>query len=282
MERILALADFSNLAFRSHSRAGMSSYAMVRRVLLRTREVVRAIGATDLAFVFDPDPTPSIHWSGPAEEARVPAARAILRSLGYPCYQDGISADDLLIAAARRAEEAGFTRVAVISHDRDLLAAVSAQTSLIRPETQGHLDIWDAARITRRFGVPAAAFADLRVLGCRPFFGTTRAILDGKASRRLLHLYGSLENIYLHLAEIEPERLRDHLAADEAFARSRLAGIRAIEAASVLIDREGGHLGQPVAGPIDPGLWGLDRGGLLESSDEPRLALWGQRSPGVS
>jgi hypothetical protein len=276
--RVLVLADFSNLAYRVTPTFSMAPYPMVRRALLRVRDVARAVGATDLAFAFDPDPALSPLFGGAPEEARTPVARRLLRELGYPCYQEpGVSADDLLIALARTAEGAGFGAVVIASHDMDLLAAVSPRTSLVRPMTAHgtflRFDIWNAERIAKRFGIPIARLVDLRVLGCRPYLGTTHAILDGRSSRRLLARYGSLASIYAHLPEIEPAGLRDRLASQETFAGERLASIQAVAERVVAFDPDAGRLGVRGAHhPIDAGLEGFQRHSLLLAADGPRLA----------
>ncbi|MCX7599534.1 MAG: DNA polymerase I [Armatimonadetes bacterium] len=136
----------------------------------------------------------------------------------------GVEADDVIATLARRAAAEGW-QVLAVSGDRDLVQIVGPQVRLLAT-VRGFTDtrLYDEDRVREEFSVEPRRVAELKGLG-----GDSSDNIPGvpgigpKTARKLLQQYGSLDELYKHLDEIQPPRianlLREHRQSAELGAR---------------------------------------------------------------
>ncbi|WP_322799891.1 DNA polymerase I [Thermoflexus sp.] len=142
---------------------------------------------------------------------------------------EGYEADDVIGTVAHQALQRGM-EVLIVTGDTDAF-------QLIRPgirvlTSRRHFDdivIYDVEAIRERYGLEPHQLVDLKALTGDPSDNIpgVRGIGERTATE-LLKRYGSLENIYAHLEEIQPERIRRLLEAgrEQAFLSQQLVRIR--------------------------------------------------------
>lgn len=281
--RRLLLIDFLNLAFRAfHAIPPLTSppredapegedIALTHGVLSMTAGLIRAAGASHVAFAFD-SRTPTFRaelrtlYKAQRKEpdqsliAQLPRASQAIGMMGYGRYRaDGFEADDVLATLAHQAEQANsFEHVFIATADRDLLSATSPHTTLLWTGRGISNLVWYTPdKVREVYQLEPEQMVELKALvgdssdnfpGC-PGIGP-------KGATDLLVRYGTVANIYEHLDELKPgprkkltALLGESTAADQQpqTARElvelchRLAGLR--RDAPVLLDPESGRLG---------------------------------------
>lgn len=155
----------------------------------------------------------------PPEDLIVQLRRAseVVRAFTPHVWQkDGFEADDLIATAIRRARSVGLSSL-IIGADKDLMQLVGEDVRM-----------WDVMRdriigpdeVFEKFAVRVDQLGDLLAL-----MGDSSDNIPGvsgigpKTAAELLNAYGTLDEIYAHLAEIPRKRIRDLLAEHEASAR---------------------------------------------------------------
>lgn len=158
---------------------------------------------------------------------------------------EGYEADDVIGTAAHQALQRGM-EVLIVTGDTDTF-------QLIRPgirvlTSRRHFDdvvIYDVEAIRQRYGLEPHQLVDLKALTGDPSDNIpgVRGIGERTATE-LLKRYGSLENIYAHLHEIQPERVRRLLeeGREQAFLSKQLVQIRTD--APITIDWEACRVGR--------------------------------------
>jgi len=172
--------------------------------------------------------------------------RQIIEAFAIPILAvEGYEADDVIGTAARQALERGM-EVLIVTGDTDTF-------QLIRPgirvlTSRRHFDdivIYDVQAIRERYGLEPHQLVDLKALTGDPSDNVpgVRGIGERTATE-LLKRYGSLENIYAHLDEIQPERVRRLLEAgrEQAFLSKELVRIRTD--APIAVDWEACRVGR--------------------------------------
>lgn len=163
-------------------------------------------------------------------DAQLARIRQIIAAFAIPALTaEGFEADDVIGTAATQALARGM-EVLIVTGDTDTF-------QLIRPglrvlTSRRHFDdvvIYDVEAIRERYGLEPSQLVDLKALTGDPSDNIpgVRGIGERTATE-LLKRYGSLENLYAHLDEIQPERVRRLLEAgrEQAFLSKRLAQIR--------------------------------------------------------
>ncbi len=164
----------------------------------------------------------------PAElKVQIPFVREALAHLEIPILElPDFEADDVIGTLAVKAAEVPMECV-IATSDKDLLQLI--RDPWIKVWHTRHERLLDEAGAEELFGVPPARVADVLALmgdasdnvpGC-PGIGE-------KGARKLVRQWGSIENIYRHLAEVTPARPRHALEAnrDEVELSRRLVEIR--------------------------------------------------------
>ncbi len=158
------------------------------------------------------------------EELRqqVPVMKEVLRAMGIRLIeQAGLEADDLLGTIAKKAEAQGM-EVSLVSGDRDLLQVASDHIKIRIPKTKGNrteVEDYYAADVEKTYQVDPIGFIDLKAL-----MGDTSDNIPGvpkvgqKTATDLMVRFGSLENIYAHVDEIEKKSIRESLIENKELA----------------------------------------------------------------
>ena len=146
---------------------------------------------------------------------QVPVMKEVLRAMGVCLIeQAGLEADDLLGTIAKKAEAQGM-EVSLVSGDRDLLQIASDHIKIRIPKTKGNrteVEDYYAADVERVYQVDPVGFIDLKAL-----MGDTSDNIPGvpkvgqKTATDLMVRFGSLDNIYAHVDEIEKKSIRESL-----------------------------------------------------------------------
>ena len=154
------------------------------------------------------------------EELReqVPLMKELLIAMDIPIMEkEGFEADDLLGTAAKKAEKEGY-EVSLVSGDRDLLQIASDKIKIRIPKTKpGRTEIEDynTKDVIEKYKVDPAQFIELKAL-----MGDTSDNVPGvpkigeKTATDLMVRFGSIENIYASLDQIEKKSVRETLAAN--------------------------------------------------------------------
>lgn len=123
---------------------------------------------------------------------------------------DGVEADDWIATIARQAVAAGL-RVCIASQDKDFMQLVSEQVSLLNPADKT-AQPWGREQVRVKTGVEPGQVVDwLSLVGDSVDNIKGAPGVGPKTASKWLEQYGTLEGCYEHLAELEPERLRETL-----------------------------------------------------------------------
>jgi len=223
----------------SVSKTGEPTGAVYGFVMMLLK-VLQDLEPTHWAISFD-RPTPTFrHLEYEAYKAQRPRApdelvrqfkrvREVVDAFRMPVFEvDGYEADDVLGTIARAASSQGIATI-IVTGDNDELQLVSDKVSVLLPQrTFGETTLHDVEAVRKKFGISPEQIPDLKALK-----GDTSDNIPGvpgvgdKTAVRLLGQFGSIENIYRHIDEVTPPKLRELLASQETTARSgkRLATI---------------------------------------------------------
>jgi DNA polymerase-1 len=143
---------------------------------------------------------------------QVPPLLDTVRALGLPLLQiEGVEADDVIGALAKRATELGMETV-ISTGDKDMAQLVDEHVTLVNTMSRTTLD---TAGVEEKFGVTPAQIVDYLAL-----IGDSSDNIPGvpkvgpKTAAKWLGNWGSLEGIIEHVGEIKGkvgESLREHL-----------------------------------------------------------------------
>jgi len=138
---------------------------------------------------------------------QLPYIREVAEALGIPILSlAGYEADDLIATLATRLPNP----VVIVAGDRDLLCLVSERVYLWDPLRE---KTYTPEEVERRYGVPPERFADFRALTGDPSDNLPGVKGVGeKTAAALLRAFGSLEEIYRRLEEVNPPRVRKLLS----------------------------------------------------------------------
>lgn len=152
------------------------------------------------------------------EELReqVPLIKEVLTAMNITILTlPGYEADDILGTIAKR-EAANGAEVSVVSGDRDLLQLADSHIKIRIPKTsKGKTEVHDyyPEDVKREYQVTPLEFIDVKAL-----MGDASDNIPGvpsigeKTATNLITAYGSIENVYAHLAEIKPPRAQKAMA----------------------------------------------------------------------
>ncbi|MDZ4277957.1 MAG: DNA polymerase I, partial [Dehalococcoidia bacterium] len=147
--------------------------------------------------------------------------RELIEAFGIPIYmQQGYEADDVLGTLAKQAEEAGIETY-LVTLDSDIVQLVrdGVKVFMMRPYQRDTVT-YDAAHARERYGIEPQRMADLKGLQ-----GDTSDNIPGvpgigeKTAVKLVEQFGSIENLYEHIDDVKPDKLRENLREHEAQAR---------------------------------------------------------------
>ena len=156
----------------------------------------------------------------PAEfSPQVPLLRELLTCFGIPFLElDGYEADDIIGTLATKAAADGKFETFIVTGDRDALQLVRPFVNVLFTK-RGISDmvLFDEATFHKEYG-----FAPIRLIDLKGLMGDTSDNIPGvpgvgeKTAIKLLLEYGSLEDVFLHLANISGKKLQERLMANQA------------------------------------------------------------------
>ncbi len=145
----------------------------------------------------------------------------LIEAFSIPIYMaEGYEADDALGTLAKQAEELGVeTYLVTLDSDVVQLVRDGVKVFMMRPY-QRDIVVYDENAARERYEIDPQQMPDLKGLK-----GDTSDNIQGvpgigdKTAVKLIQQFGSIENLYKHLAEVTPEKLRENLRAHEKQAR---------------------------------------------------------------
>ena len=160
---------------------------------------------------------------------QIPLIHEVLDAFGIRHFElDRYEADDIIGTLAKTAEEAGLpTRI--VSGDRDLLQLVSDQVHvLVTRKGVTEVDVYDPKAVKEKYNLKPEQIIDLKGL-----MGDASDNIPGipgvgeKTALKLLHQYGTLENVLQHQEELPGKKLRERVKEhrEQAELSKRLATI---------------------------------------------------------
>lgn len=151
------------------------------------------------------------------EELReqVPLMKEMLTAMGIKIVSKaGYEADDLLGTLAVRSEKEGMD-VTILSGDRDLLQLATEKVMIRLPKTsrgKTTIENFHAAEVLKKYQVTPPQIIELKAL-----MGDSADNIPGipgvgeKTATKMIVEFGTIENAYVHLEEIKPNKARESL-----------------------------------------------------------------------
>ena len=146
---------------------------------------------------------------------QVPMLKEVLRAMDIELVEKaGYEADDILGTLAERCEKEGM-EVTVVSGDRDILQLASDRIMIRMPKTvrgKTTIENYHAKEVMERYQVEPKQIIELKAL-----MGDTSDNIPGipgvgeKTAKKLIVEYGSIENAYVHVEEIRPNKAKESL-----------------------------------------------------------------------
>lgn len=141
---------------------------------------------------------------------QIPYIRDAVRAYNITFLEEsGFEADDLIASAARRLAGDGH-EVVIVSGDKDLLQLVDEKTTFWDPMNNRR---FDPAAVQDKYGVAVTELLDYFAL-----VGDSSDNIPGvpgvgpKTAQKLISEFGSLDNLYDKLAELDKQKLAEKLA----------------------------------------------------------------------
>lgn len=162
---------------------------------------------------------------------QVPVIKDVLTSMNIKIIEkEGYEADDILGTVGKDAVKKGY-EVVIVSGDRDLLQLAEDHILIRIPKTKHgatEIENYYAKDVENTYNVTPLEFIDLKAL-----MGDTSDNIPGvktigeKTAAKLISMYHTVENLYEHIDEVTPERVKNALIAgrEDAFLSKTLATI---------------------------------------------------------
>lgn len=155
--------------------------------------------------------------------------KQILETMNIPIYIIArYEADDIIGTAVREAKELGYDSY-IISPDKDMTQLVNSKVKVLKPgKSSDEFVVFDEAKVKEVFGfVPKYIVDYLALVGDSSDDIPGVAGVGEKTAAPLIQKYGTIENLYEHIDEVEKETLRTKLlkSKENAFLSKRLATI---------------------------------------------------------
>lgn len=157
-------------------------------------------------------------------KGQIQRVRQVVDAFGIPRFEvDGFEADDVLATLATQASEQGIQTV-IVTGDADMLQIVSPKIRVLYPKRSFSEPIlFDEASVREKYGLSPSRLPDFKALigDISDNIPNIKGIGE-KTAVRLIENFGSIQNLYEHLEQVSPERLRATLEANRQQAtRSR-------------------------------------------------------------
>ncbi len=162
---------------------------------------------------------------------QIPRIKQVIELLGIPQIEmDGFEADDIIATLAHQASEQKVESFLVTS-DKDFMQLVDDYTFLLKPskEFKDGLEVVSSRGVMEKFGVPPRQVIDIQAIT-----GDSVDNIPGvkgigpKGAVPLIEKYGTLENLYKHIEEIDKKSIKTKLVEHKemAFLSKKLATLK--------------------------------------------------------
>jgi DNA polymerase I len=168
--------------------------------------------------------------------------RQLVDAFRIPVFEmDGFEADDMLGTLSSQASRQGLD-IVIVSGDADIMQLVSPRVSVLYPKPRGTFSdtiLYDEDQVLERYGVRPGNIADYKAL-----VGDTSDNIPGvhgigeKTAVKLIRQFGTIEEIYIHIDEVIPLKLRALLADNVDTARQSKKLTTIVTDAPVTLDPE--------------------------------------------
>ena len=145
--------------------------------------------------------------------AQFPKVREVVKALRIPVYELQVfEADDVIGALTVQAEEVPV-ETTIVTVDLDMLQLVTDKTRLMTTRSGvENTVIYDPARIWERYGLRPDQMIDYKALKGDPTDNIPGVPGVGeKTAAKLVAEWKDLDNLYAHIEDVKPEKLRDKL-----------------------------------------------------------------------
>jgi len=163
-----------------------------------------------------------------AFKVQVPLVQEFLKLAGIPLYfQEGYEADDVIATITRLAlSKSPQLQIKIITGDKDILQLVNRQTVVLMPKSGvANLFFMDESAVKEKLGVLPNQIVDYKALVGDPSdnYGGIKGI-GPKTAVKLLVKYQNIDNLYLHLHELDPNlKYKLEINKENALLSKRLA-----------------------------------------------------------
>jgi DNA polymerase-1 len=164
-------------------------------------------------------------------------SREVVEALGIPAFGvEGFEADDLLGTLARQASERDID-VVIVTGDTDTFQLIGPHVRVLTFSRQfGETVLYDEAAIQARYQLTPRQLIDFKSLKGDPSDNIPGVSGIGeKTATKLLQQFGSVENIYAHLDEIDA-KVREKLRAGKDAAEQGKKLVTIVIAAPIQLD----------------------------------------------
>jgi DNA polymerase-1 len=147
----------------------------------------------------------------------------LVKAFNIPVFEiDKYEADDVLGTLSQQAGEKGIETV-IVTGDADTMQLVSPHVKVLYPKAGRAFSdtaLFDETAVKEKYGVGPEHIADLKALTGDPSDNIPGVPgIGDKTAVKLINDFGSVDDIYKHLDEITPPKVREKLRDNEAAAR---------------------------------------------------------------
>ncbi|EGL82123.1 DNA polymerase I [Caldalkalibacillus thermarum TA2.A1] len=171
---------------------------------------------------------------------QIPLIRRLLDAFSIPHYElDNYEADDIIGTLAQAADQKGIpTRI--VTGDKDLLQLITDHVHvMLTRKGISEVEYYDQQKLEEKYGLKPWQIIDMKGL-----MGDSSDNIPGvpgvgeKTALKLLHQFGSIEQIYGNLDEVSGNKLKEKLAQykDQALLSKELATIEKEAPVTVTLD----------------------------------------------
>jgi DNA polymerase-1 len=155
--------------------------------------------------------------------SQIGRVKELVQSFNIPIFEiDKYEADDVLGTLSKQASQAGVDTI-IVTCDADMMQLVSPHVKVLYPKAGrafSETKLFDAEAVKEKFGVGPEHVADYKAM-----VGDTSDNIPGvpgigeKTAVKLIQQFGGIEDVYKHLGEVTPPKVKEILQNNESAAR---------------------------------------------------------------
>ena len=174
--------------------------------------------------------------------------RELVEAFHIPIFElDGYEADDLLGTLSHQASQQD-TDTIIVTGDADTMQLVSSRVRVLYPKPGRSFSdtmLYDEATVSNKYGVKPEHITDYKGLVGDPSDNIPGVPgVGAKTAAKLIQQFGTIEQIYDHIDEVTPPRIKKLLQENEAIARQSKELATIVVQAPVSLDLADCQVGQ--------------------------------------